>query len=82
MQLFMGQRVDPTPPEGLMKDLMIQWEDDHTYEHEDGTWSQADDAGDPIESRYATEDELHTALWAYMAEHPDCYLPIWMGGGD
>ena len=58
-----------------MKDLMIQWEEDHSFEHPDGTWSRADNQGDPVGPRYATEDELRTALWAYMAENPDCYLP-------
>ena len=59
-----------------MKDLMIQWEEDHTYEHEDGTWSRADDNGEPVGPRYATQEELSKALWDYMAEHPDRYLPL------
>jgi hypothetical protein len=60
-----------------MKDLMIDWVAEHQYEHEDGTWSRMDDHGEAIGPRYATEEELEQALWNYLMENPEAYLPMW-----
>lgn len=49
-----------------MKDMTIAWIVDHEYKHKDGTWSRADNAGNPIGPRYATQEALNEALWNYL----------------
>ncbi len=57
-----------------MKELMIEWAENHTFEHDDGTWSRADDSGESVGPRYATREELEKALWDHM-DATACYLP-------
>lgn len=57
-----------------MKDMMIEWVEEHKGERPDGTaWFILDcDFG---EQEFATEAELDSFLWDYMVENPECYLP-------
>ncbi len=60
-----------------MKDLMIKWVEEHKYEHEDGTWSWAQDGEVHPErtERYATEEELDEVLWNYIVDNAEECCP-------
>ena len=57
-----------------MKDMMIEWVENHKGERPDGTWFvlDCDWLG---EREFPTEEALDTFLWNYLAENPECYLP-------
>ena len=62
-----------------MKDLIIDWVEEHKGENPDGTWFRLDMdwmENDPEHPEvFKTENELDDWLWKYAAENPDCYLP-------
>ena len=57
-----------------MKDLMIEWVEEHKGERENGRWFVlgCDWLG---EKEFDTEDALDEFLWNYIVENPECYLP-------
>lgn len=59
-----------------MKDLMIDWVEEHKGEREDGTWFILDadwlDDGTRI---FTTEEELDNFLWDYIVDNPDTLFP-------
>ena len=58
-----------------MKDLMLDWVEEHKGERPDGTWFvyDCDWLG---EQEFPTEMALEQFLWNYMAENPEVYLPM------
>lgn len=43
--------------------MILEWIENHMFEHEDGTWSRSDDQGEPVGERFKTEDALLAHLW-------------------
>lgn len=57
-----------------MKDLMIDWVDNHMSENEDGTWYAEDELAMKGQV-FKTEEELHKALWDFIIENQDRLFP-------
>ena len=63
-----------------MRDLMIEWVEDHKGENPDGTWFRIDMdwmEDDPKhQTVFATEQELDAWLWNYIVENADQLISI------